>query len=77
FTVRQWLDTVAPTNFLATNPVLQQRILDTGGRCLIDGVRNIMDDMGRMVRGQPPAGAEAFRVGESVATASGKVVCRN
>ncbi|MDH8447754.1 poly-beta-hydroxybutyrate polymerase, partial [Klebsiella pneumoniae] len=52
-------------------------ILDTGGRCLIDGVRNLMDDMGRMVRGQPPAGAEAFRVGESVATASGKVVCRN
>ncbi|WP_454642865.1 PHA/PHB synthase family protein [Bradyrhizobium liaoningense] len=77
FTVRQWLDTVAPTNFLATNPVLQQRILDTGGRCLIDGVRNFMDDMGRMVRGQPPTGAEAFRVGETVATARGKVVCRN
>ena len=77
FTVRQWLDMAAPTNFLATNPVLQRRILETGGQCLIDGMRNFMEDMGRLVRDQPPIGTEAFRVGETVATAKGKVVYRN
>ena len=34
FAARQWLDTMAPTNFLATNPVMQRRILETGGRSL-------------------------------------------
>lgn len=77
FAVRQWLDTVAPTNFLATNPVLQQRILETGGQCLADGLRNWMTDVEALMRGLPPAGTEAFQVGETLATAEGKVVYRN
>ena len=36
FTVRQWLDMAAPTNFLATNPVLQRRLLEAGGQRLLD-----------------------------------------
>lgn len=77
FAVRQMLDTMAPTNVLATNPVLQRKIAATGGTCLVDGFQHLIEDLQRMVRGEPPAGAEAFRVGDNVATAKGKVVYRN
>ncbi|EPR10984.1 poly-beta-hydroxybutyrate polymerase [Sphingobium indicum IP26] len=77
FTARQMLDTLAPTNFLATNPVLQQRIVETGGKCLVDGFQHLLEDMQRLARGEPPVGAEDFRVGETVATARGKIVYRN
>lgn len=77
FAARQILDVFAPTNFLATNPVLQRKIVETGGRCVVDGFRNLMEDMQRLARGEPPVGAEDFPVGEKVATAKGKVVYRN
>src|SRR3546814_2050981 len=66
---RQILDVFAPTNFLATNPLLQRKIVETGGRCVVDGFRNLMEDMQRLARGEPPVGAEDFPVGEKVATA--------
>lgn len=77
FTARQMLDLFAPANFIATNPVLQQRVAETGGRCLIDGFQHWLEDAQRQFRGEPPVGAEAFKVGETVATAKGKVVYRN
>jgi polyhydroxyalkanoate synthase len=77
FTARQLLDMFAPTNFLVTNPVLQKRIVETGGKCLIDGFQHLLEDMQRMARGEPPVGAEAFRVGDTVATTKGKIVYRN
>ena len=77
FSARQLLDIFAPPNFLATNPVLQRRIVETGGKCLVDGFQHLVEDMQRQFRGQPPIGAEDFRVGETVATAKGKVVYRN
>ena len=77
FTARQMLDILAPTNFLTTNPVLQRKIVETGGQCLVDGFRHLIEDMQHLVRGLPPAVTDAFRVGETVATARGKVVYRN
>lgn len=35
------------------------------------------DDLERLVRGEPAAGTEAYRVGEKVAATAGKVVFRN
>ncbi len=77
FAARQLLDIVAPTNFLATNPVLQKRIVETRGKCLVDGFRNLCEDMQRLARGVPPMGTEAFRIGDNVAATPGKVVYRN
>jgi polyhydroxyalkanoate synthase len=77
FTARQVLDIFAPTNFLAANPVLQRRIVETGGKCLVDGFHHLMEDMQHLVRGEPPVGAETFPVGDAVATAQGKIVYRN
>nr|WP_232313671.1 hypothetical protein [Sphingobium sp. TCM1] len=77
FGARQLLDTLAPTNSLATNPVLQRKIMETGGTCLVDGFQHLLEDMQHMVRGLPPVGTEEFTVGENVATGKGKVVFRN
>jgi polyhydroxyalkanoate synthase len=77
FTTRQILDMASPSNFIATNPVVQQRILDTGGHNLVEGMSNALEDWERTVRGKPPVGAERFRVGRDVAATPGKVVFRN
>jgi polyhydroxyalkanoate synthase len=77
FATRQMLDMLAPSNFLATNPVLQRKILETGGQCLVEGFRHLLEDIQHTVRGLPDVGAEQFRVGDNVATAKGKVVYRN
>lgn len=77
FGMRQILDTLAPTNFIATNPVVQKKIAETGGQCLIDGARLFFEDVEHMVRGEPPVGAEQFEVGKDIAATPGKVVYRN
>jgi len=77
FASRQILDMASPSNFLATNPAVLQRTWETGGRNLVDGFKNFLDDWERGVRGKPPAGAEAFQVGRNIAVTPGKVVYRN
>ena len=77
FAGRQLLDMVAPSNFIATNPVVLKKITETGGMCLVEGLRNLFEDMRQAVRGLPPVGAQDYRVGDNVATAKGKVVFAN
>jgi polyhydroxyalkanoate synthase len=77
FASRQILDMVSPSNFLATNPVVQRRTRETRGQNLLDGFSNLLDDLERTVRDKPPAGAEAFQVGRDIAVTPGKVVYRN
>ncbi|HZA93167.1 MAG TPA: alpha/beta fold hydrolase [Gemmatimonadales bacterium] len=77
FISRQILDMVSPSNFLVTNPVVQRRILETGGQNLVQGLRNFLDDWERIVRSKLPAGAEAFQVGRDVAVTVGEVIYRN
>ncbi|MBQ0822853.1 alpha/beta fold hydrolase [Microvirga sp. HBU67558] len=77
FISRQILDMASPSNFVATNPVVQRRILETGGQSLAQGFRNFLEDWERIVRSKPAAGTEAFQVGRDVAVTPGKVVYRN
>ena len=77
FTVRQRLDALSPSNFLWTNPEIANATLQSGGLNLLQGAQNLAEDMRRRIAGEPPAGAEEFRVGETVATTPGKVVFRN
>ena len=77
FTVRQWLDQAAPSNFAATNPVVLRETMRTGGRNLWTGWKNLIEDMERQVLHKPPAGAERFVPGKTVAVTPGKVVYRN
>ncbi|MBA16568.1 MAG: poly-beta-hydroxybutyrate polymerase [Sphingomonas sp.] len=77
FVSRQILDMLAPTNAPLTNPVVQRRIMETGGACLADGAALLREDIERELRHCPPAGAEHFQPGETVAVTPGEVVFRN
>jgi polyhydroxyalkanoate synthase len=77
FVGRQLLDMVAPSNSPLTNPVLQRRIWETGGTCLIEGAKLLREDLERALRHGPPVGADAFVPGKQVAITPGQVVFRN
>lgn len=77
FVARQILDMASPSNFVATNPVVQQRALGTGGENFMQGFRNFVEDWERIVRSKPPPDAEAFQVGRDVAVTPGKVIYHN
>lgn len=72
---RKWLNAVAPTNFLFTNPVAMRKAVETRGESLRQGFEIFMRDMqAGTVRMTSP---EDFRVGGNLATAPGAVVFRN
>ncbi|MBE9610576.1 PHA/PHB synthase family protein [Chitinilyticum piscinae] len=74
FWLRQWLNAVAPTNFLLTNPVAMANALATGGDSLTRGLQNFARDA---LRGDiSMTDLDAFKVGENLATTPGAVVYR-
>jgi polyhydroxyalkanoate synthase len=77
FAARQVLDTMAPSNFILTNPDILERTLSTGGRNLLAGLNNLVEDWQRQTAGKKPVGAEKFVVGKTLAVTPGKVVWRN
>jgi len=79
FFTRQFVDALAPTNFVFTNPEVLKATLDSGGRNLIDGLHHLLGDLERG-GGQLAISMtdySAFKLGENVATAPGKVVYQN
>ncbi|PKB20112.1 PHA/PHB synthase family protein [Janthinobacterium sp. 64] len=77
FTVRQWLDMLAPSNFMLTNPVVQQATLASGGANLANGAQHLADDWRRAAMGPYAPDTRRYKVGENVAVTPGKVVYRN
>jgi poly[(R)-3-hydroxyalkanoate] polymerase subunit PhaC len=77
FSTRQLLDMVSPSNFVLTNPEVLQHTLRGGGKNLLQGWQNFLEDWERAVSGKKPVGAEQFVVGRNVAATPGKVVFRN
>ncbi|HKM64052.1 MAG TPA: alpha/beta fold hydrolase [Acidisphaera sp.] len=75
FLARQMLDTVAPSNFAATNPVVIQRTIAEHGANLVRGFGYLMEDISRGV--MHPNGKANPQVGHEVAVTPGKVVFRN
>jgi poly[(R)-3-hydroxyalkanoate] polymerase subunit PhaC len=70
-------DALAPTNFAVSNPAVIKRALDTGGRSLIDGARNFVDDL-RHNGGRPrQVDTAPFEIGRNLAATPGKVVYRS
>ncbi|AMC99896.1 PHA/PHB synthase family protein [Halomonas chromatireducens] len=77
FVTRQLLDRWSPSNIPWLNPEVIATTLQSGGKNLMDGWQNVIEDWERNVSGKPPVGAERFRVGEELAVTPGKVVYRN
>ena len=71
FAARQWLDMVAPSNFVSMNPVVQRRTIEQGGMNLLRGAGHAVEDAWREAADLPPAGTERFRVGYEVAVTPG------
>ena len=72
---RTWLNAMAPSNFLFTNPVALRKAVETGGESLRQGFGNFLDDLkAGSVRLADPSD---FAVGGNLATTPGKVVFRN
>jgi polyhydroxyalkanoate synthase subunit PhaC len=80
FYTRQLINSMAPTNFVFTNPEVCREILSTQGECLAKGLDKFLRDLDNS-----PAEAfkitqvniDAFRLGENLAMTQGKVVYRN
>ncbi|HWA92308.1 MAG TPA: class I poly(R)-hydroxyalkanoic acid synthase [Rhizomicrobium sp.] len=78
FFTKQFADAIAPTNFVLTNPEVLRTTMQSNGQNLVKGLDNLLDDLERG-EGQLSIrqSADAFRIGENIATAPGKVVFRN
>ena len=79
FFTRQYIDALAPTNFVLTNPEVLKTTIETGGRNLLDGLNNLLQDIDRgdgklAISMTDP---KAFKMGENVASTPGKVVFQN
>ncbi|MGH8863519.1 MAG: PHA/PHB synthase family protein [Burkholderiales bacterium] len=79
FFTRQYVDALAPTNFVMTNPEVLKTTLETGGKNLLDGLNHLLHDLerGRGKLAISMTDYKAFRMGGNVATTPGKVVCQN
>ena len=78
FYTKQFADAIAPTNFVMTNPEVLRATFQSNGENLVKGLDNLLDDLDRG-QGQLSIrqSADAFKIGENIATAPGKVVFRN
>src|SRR5438128_2655372 len=76
FFTRQYVDALAPTNFLMTNPQVLRETLASGGQNLVRGLNNLLADIekgGGKLR-ISMTDETAFQLGRNVATSPGKVV---
>ena len=79
FYTRQFVDAMAPSNFVATNPEVLRATLETGGDNLLRGFNHLLADLdeGKGKLAIKMTDPEAFEVGKNIATSPGKVVFQN
>jgi poly[(R)-3-hydroxyalkanoate] polymerase subunit PhaC len=79
FYTRQFVDAMAPSNFVATNPEVLRATLETRGANLLHGLNHLLADL---ARGEgrlaiKMTDLEAFEVGGNLALSPGKVIYQN
>lgn len=75
FATQQAIDALSPSNFLATNPEAQRKLVETKGESLTRGIAHMLEDMRKGHISQTDE--QAFEVGRNVATTEGAVVFEN
>src|ERR671925_410736 len=76
FFTRQYVDALAPSNFLLTNPQVLRETMASGGQNLVRGLNNLLGDIekgGGELR-ISMTDESAFQLGKNVATTPGKIV---
>src|SRR5690606_36211171 len=73
FYLGQFLDAIAPSNFIMTNPEILQETIDSNGRNLIRGLDNLAVDLerGKGKLAIRMTDLDAFEIGRNLATAPG------
>jgi polyhydroxyalkanoate synthase len=79
FYTRQFVDAIAPSNFVLTNPEVLRATIESGGENLVKGLDNLLRDLERgkgrlMIK---MTDLEKFKVGVNIAVTPGKVVYQN
>lgn len=79
YATRQYLDAMAPSNFVLTNPDIIAETVRTGGENLMRGLENLVEDLERGGGTLRIATTDesAFIVGQNIATTKGSVIYRN
>jgi polyhydroxyalkanoate synthase len=75
FAVQQWADASAPSNFLAFNPEVLKKAVETKGESLTLGLQHLLNDLRQGHMSQTDE--SVFEVGRNVATTAGSVVFEN
>jgi poly[(R)-3-hydroxyalkanoate] polymerase subunit PhaC len=80
FYTRQYIDALAPSNFLLTNPEVLRETVASGGQNLVKGLNNLLEDLtrggGRQLRLRM-SDERAFKLGLNIATTPGAVIFQN
>lgn len=79
FYTQRFMDSLSPTNFPVTNPVVMRATAEENGANILRGLDNLLDDLERG-RGRLKirmVDEDAFELGKNIATTPGKVVYRN
>lgn len=80
FYTRQYIDALSPSNFALTNPEVLNETVKSGGKNLLKGFNNLLDDLARGGGEQlrvKMVDDRAFKLGENIAATPGKVVFQN
>jgi polyhydroxyalkanoate synthase len=79
FYAKQFLDALSPSNFVLTNPEVMRATIESNGENLVKGWENLLEDIerGKGKLAVKMVDSKAFTVGETIATAPGKVVYQN
>jgi polyhydroxyalkanoate synthase len=75
FVTRQFVDAMAPSNFIATNPEFVQKALETQGQSITQGIQNLIADLEK--KRISMTDETAFEVGRNLAITPGAVVFEN
>ena len=72
FAISALTEAMSPDNFVALNPVVMKRTVESRGQNLVRGMQHLINDMkrGQLTHTDP----DAFRLGENLAATPGKVV---